>query len=297
MKTPNIIGQSRSIRELWQFIYKVAKTDSNILILGETGVGKDLAAKAIHAVGNRTEGPFIKVNGASLNETLVESELFGHRKGAFTGALFDKPGLIEAACAGTLFMDEIGDISPNLQGKLLSVIEDKETRRVGDTRSQRIDTRFIFATNKDLNDLLSKGHFRSDLYYRINILSFTISPLRERRVDIPLLSSYFLQRENENAGINKHITKDAIDGLLTFSYPGNIRQLENIIKRAYLASPGTEIGPGDIRFSDVPMMSRKKRVRITKKEIELSILKNDGNITKTAHELGISRTWLYKVIK
>lgn len=267
------------------------------MILGETGVGKDLAAKAIHALGNRREGPFIKINSASLNETLVESELFGHRKGAFTGAIFDNPGLIEAASAGTLFMDEIGDISHILQGKLLSVIEDKEIRRVGDIRSQRIDTRFIFATNKSLSSLLSKGYFRNDLYYRINVLSFMISPLRERKADIPLLASYFIGKENEDADINKHITDDAIDGLLTFNYPGNIRQLENIIKRAYLASPGTEIGLRDIHFSEVFMTDRARRARITKEEIELSILKNEGNKVKTARELGISRTWLYRVIR
>jgi len=246
MQEPVLIGKSAAVRNLLAFIKKAAKSDANVLLLGETGVGKELAALAIHNFSSRKNNPFIKINCANLNENLLESELFGHKKGAFTGAFFDKPGLIEEAEGGTFFLDEIADISAYLQAKLLAVIEKRETRRLGDNKYRQLDVRFISATNSNLLDLIRKEKFRKDLFYRINILSFDIPPLRERKEDIRLLALYFLRQINEKKIIKKKIKKAALEILLSYDYPGNIRELENIITRGYILSSSRSISKKDI---------------------------------------------------
>lgn len=250
-KETKIIGKSSTVKKLMQFITLVANTDSNILLLGETGVGKELAARMIHSCGERRTKPFIKVNCANINENLLESELFGYKKGAFTSAWLDKSGLIEEAQGGTFLLDEIADITHYLQAKLLAIIEDKELRRLGEKKTRKIDVRFIFSTNKDLYKLVTKGNFRQDLYFRINLLTFSIQPLRERKEDIPLLTQSILNKENIKKNKNKRITQEALHKLQLYDYPGNIRELKNIIKRAFIFSNDNDINPRDIELEIV----------------------------------------------
>ena len=245
-KDIRIVGNSKSIRNLLEFIKISSKTDENILILGDTGVGKELAAINIHLYSHRKEHPFEKINCANLSENLLESELFGHKKGAFSGAVTDKTGLIEEADNGTFFFDEIGDISPFLQAKLLSVIEEKKIRRLGENKYKKINVRFIFATNRDLCDLIDKKKFRKDLYYRICTISFCIPPLKERKEDIPLLAKHIILQSKKN--IKKKLTRRALNKLSTYHYPGNIRELENIIKRACIFTKGNKIIEENIIF-------------------------------------------------
>lgn len=294
---PLIIGKSAAIKNLLSFIEKAAKSDSNVIVLGETGVGKELVAKAIHKASNRKDRPFLKINCGNLNENLVESELFGYRKGAFTGAFIDKCGLIEAANEGTFFFDEIGDISPYLQSKLLSVVEDKEIRRIGENIFRKINVRFIFATNKDLHSQVLKGKFRQDLFYRIAILTFYISPLRERKKDIPLLVEEIFKRENLNKSKNISITKNGVDKLIAHSYPGNVRELENILKRACEFSKADTVKENDIIFQIMPKTDeRRKTGKFKMNQIVDALIENKGNKTKTAKKLGISRVHLYRLL-
>jgi len=245
-----IKGISPHIKKLLGFINKAAKSDSNVLILGETGVGKELAARAIHELSHRKDKSFIKINCANLNENLLESELFGCKKGAYTGAVVDRPGLIEASNGGTFFLDEIADITTYVQAKLLAIIEDKELRRLGENTTRKIDVRFILSTNKDLYKLVNRGNFRQDLYYRISILKCFIPPLRERKIDISLLAKNIIEEENDKNGKVKKITQEALNKLQEYVYPGNIRELENIIKRAYFLSDDCRIDAEHIEFEN-----------------------------------------------
>lgn len=244
----SLLGISNNIITLKSFIKRASQSDLNVLIQGETGVGKELAARAIHMESERANNPFIKVNCANLNEYLLESELFGHKRGAFTGAIYDKPGLIEEADNGTFFLDEIGEIKMVLQSKLLSVLEDNEIRAIGQTKSKRVDVRYIFASNKKLCDEVIQGTFRQDLYFRINILFFNLLPLRERKEDIPILLENMLEILNKKAGLKKRITIQAQKQLLKYSFPGNIRELESIIKRAHILSEGEVIDEENIQL-------------------------------------------------
>jgi len=221
-----------------------------VLLLGETGVGKEVAARIIYCSSDRKSSPFVKINCANLNDNLIESELFGHKKGAFTGALFDKPGLIEEANGGTFFFDEIADISPHLQAKFLSVIEDREFRRLGENKTRTIDVRFLLATNRDIFKLVEKGKFRKDLYYRINILTFQISPLRERKEDIPLFVEKFLHEIGAEFKEEKKMNPKALQKIVDYSFPGNVRELENLIRRGYVLTERKEINPEDINFEE-----------------------------------------------
>ncbi len=298
MDSTQIIGKSTSINDLLSFIENASESNSNVFILGETGVGKEIAAKAIHDKGHRKNNPFVKINCATLNDNLLESELFGHRKGAFTGALFDRPGLIESANSGTFFFDEIGDISLNLQAKLLAVIEDKEIRRIGENVYRKIDIRFIFATNKDIHKLVIKGKFREDLYYRINILSFLISPLRDRKEDIPLLTSAFLKKKYQRMSKAFSLTANALNKLCSYSFPGNVRELENILERACELSRGTVIKEEDIIINGTVKFAngRNEKVKLRVNRIIDALVENRGNKTKTAKQLGISRVHLYRLL-
>ena len=229
----DIIGVSDCMREIYDLIKQIAPTKTNILIEGESGTGKELVAKSIHANSERKDKPLITVNCGAVPENLLESELFGHIKGAFTGAIGSKQGLFELADGGTIFLDEIGEMPVQLQVKILRVIQEKEFRRVGDVKSHSTNVRIIAATNKDLDEAVGKGEFREDLYYRLNVIQIKIPPLRERKDDIPSLSSCFLKKYNREMGKNiKRISSEALQSMLLYEFPGNVRELENIIERA-----------------------------------------------------------------
>ncbi|MBX3278863.1 MAG: nif-specific transcriptional activator NifA [Acidobacteria bacterium] len=238
----NIIGTSKEMREVYEQIAQVASTGTTILIRGESGTGKELVAHAIHYSSPRASKPFIKVNCAALPESLIESELFGHEKGAFTGALARKRGRFELAEGGTLFLDEIGDLSPALQVKLLRVLQEREFERVGGTETIRVNVRLIAATNVNLETAVQDGRFRSDLYYRLNVFSLYLPPMRERKTDILLLADHFLEKYSRQNGKRiKRISTPAIDMLMSYHWPGNVRELENVIERATLVCEGNVI--------------------------------------------------------
>ena len=223
--------------EVFSLIESVASTDATVLIRGESGVGKELVADALHYNSNRKSKPFIKVNCAALPESLIESELFGHEKGSFTGASAQRIGRFEAANGGTIFLDEFGDIPANIQVKLLRVLQEREIERIGSTMANKVDVRIICATNRNLEKLIEEGTFREDLYYRINVFPIHIPPLRERINDIPVLSNFFIDKYNKKHGKEiKRITTMAIDTLMVYHWPGNIRELENCIERACILS-------------------------------------------------------------
>ncbi|MCX7794573.1 MAG: sigma-54 dependent transcriptional regulator [Thermodesulfovibrionales bacterium] len=233
----HIIGESPAIKKIIEEVKKIAKAKSNVLLLGETGTGKELIARAIHFSSSRAERPFIPINCSAIPENLLESEFFGHVRGAFTGAVSSKRGLFEEANGGTVFLDEIGELSPGLQAKLLRVLEDQEIRPIGSNQSVKVDIRFISATNRDLLQLVKEGRFREDLYYRINVITIQLPPLRERGNDIELLLNYFVEKYSREHGKNLvKIDRDVIEILKAYNWPGNIRELQNIIERAVLVS-------------------------------------------------------------
>lgn len=296
-KNIEIIGRSAHIKNLLKFIERASKTDTTVLLLGKSGVGKEVAARRIHTFSSRRNKPFIKVNCANLSENLLESELYGYKKGAYTGAMMDKPGLLEAANEGTFFFDEIADIAPNLQAKLLAVVEDKELRRLGENITREIDVRFILATNRDIYKLLEKGKFREDLYYRISILSFDILPLRERKEDIPLLVNFLLEKINMKLSSNFSIEQTAIDKLLKHSFPGNIRELENILEKAALFSRSCAIREEDIEFPKIKSGDKQiQKSRFSMEKVITTLAKHQGNKTRAAMELGISRRHIYRLL-
>jgi len=232
------VGKSKNIKQVFELVEKVAKTDANVLLLGESGTGKELVARAIHQKSKRRDKPLITVNCAALTETLLESELFGHEKGAFTGAYARKLGRFELADLGTIFLDEIGEISPTIQAKLLRVLEEKKINRVGGVETIGVDTRVIAATNKNLEQNVKAGRFREDLYFRLNVFPIWIPPLRERREDIPLLVEYFLKKFQYQG---EKLPADIMDQLINYHWPGNVRELKNILERAMILSDGKTI--------------------------------------------------------
>lgn len=239
-----IVGQSPEMQKVFSVIERVATQDSTVLIEGESGTGKELVARAIHRQSLRAGKPFIKVNCGALNENLLESELFGHEKGAFTGAIRQKRGRFELADAGTLFLDEIGDISPTMQVKLLRVLQEQEFERVGGEQTLKVNVRIISATNKNLPDLLRDGRFREDLFYRLSVIPIKLPPLRERKTDIPLLANFFLQKIlKTKTGSPKTIPPESLQLFSDYSWPGNIRELENLIERLVVISPAEELSP------------------------------------------------------
>jgi Nif-specific regulatory protein len=242
----NVVGSSKRMQEVFADVHMAAPGKSTILIRGESGTGKEVIARSIHYLSARKEKPFIKVNCAALSESLLESELFGHEKGAFTGALQERKGRFEQAHSGTLFLDEIGDISPSFQVKLLRVLQEREFERVGGNRTIKVDVRLICATNRDLEDAIKTGDFRSDLYYRINVISLFIPPLRERRDDIPLLVENVLARFNRENNTKVAITPDAMHVLSSCQWPGNVRELENCVERFATMSRSNLIREVDI---------------------------------------------------
>ena len=243
----DILGSSGGILEVLRFIQRAAPTDSTVLILGESGTGKELVARAVHYSSLRAQGPFIPVNCGGFTETLLESELFGHVRGSFTGAVADKKGLVEIADGGTFFLDEVAEMSPATQVKFLRVLENREFKPVGGVKTNSVDVRFITATNQDLERLVKEGRFREDLYYRLNVIPISIPPLRDRREDIPLLAGHFLALYSKRIGkAVDGIDKDAIEILFNYDWPGNVRELENIIERAVALSEGTKVTRDDL---------------------------------------------------
>jgi len=245
----NIVGQSAKMQEVLAIVERVAPTNSTVLLGGESGVGKDMIARAIHQHSRRASGPFIKINCTAIPENLLESELFGYEKGAFTGAVTAKPGKFELADKGTIFLDEIGDIPGAIQVKLLRVLQEREFERLGGTKTLKVDVRVVAATNQDLRAALEQGTFREDLYYRLNVVPISIPPLREHKEDIPYLVDHFLVRlTRESAKPITGLTPAAMRLLMDFHWPGNVRELENIIERAVALSTGTMLDVGDIRL-------------------------------------------------
>jgi DNA-binding NtrC family response regulator len=290
-----IVGQSKKIIELKTLIHKIAQSNSTVLIYGETGTGKELASHAVHRMSFRKNNPFIVIHCATLPDTLQESELFGYEKGAFTGAVKQKKGLVELADSGTLFIDEVGEIKPNLQVKLLRFLETNQFRRLGGEQEHQIDVRVITATNKDLLKEVKKGGFREDLYYRLKVMNLQLPPLRERKEDISLLSEYFL----EKTGSNKKLTKDASEALARYSWPGNVRELANVVEVASILSKGKYIGIEDLPFRENnPATEMIKPLNEMEKEhIHQALTYCAGNKTRAAKMLGISLRNLYRKIE
>ena len=304
----NIVGNSNKMREVYQMISQVARSNATVLIRGESGTGKELVANAIHYNSSRSSHPFIKVNCAALPGNLIESELFGHEKGAFTGAIHQKAGKFEIAHKGTLFLDEIGAISPEVQAKLLRVLQERELERVGGNKTVKVDVRILAATNKNLEQSVAEGIFRSDLYYRINVFPIYLPPLRERKTDVLALADYFLEkyvREN-----NKEILRfstPAIDMLMSYHWPGNVRELENCIERAvllcedkvihsYHLPPTLQTGK---ESGTLPSQTMDEAVEKLEREMIIDALKhNRGNMSQAAQTLGSTlRKISYKVHK
>jgi two-component system response regulator AtoC len=232
-------------------VERIAASDANVLIEGESGTGKGLMAQSVHQQSRRSQGPFLAINCSGFQDQLLESELFGHEKGAFTGAVALKQGLFEVADRGTLFLDEVAEMSPAMQAKLLQVLDSREFRRVGGTRLHRVDVRIVAATNKSMQREVEAGRFREDLYYRLNVVNILVPPLRERREDIPVLAEHFLARFQASAGVRKTLSPDALQSLIEYPWPGNVRELSNIIERLVILTPGGVIGsdalPANIR--------------------------------------------------
>jgi DNA-binding NtrC family response regulator len=247
----NIIAQSDKMQAVLALVERVAPTNSTVLLGGESGVGKDLIARAIHQHSQRASGPFIKINSTAIPENLLESELFGYEKGAFSGAVGSKPGKFELADKGTLFLDEIGDVPGNIQVKLLRVLQDREFERLGGTKTLKVDVRLVAATNRDLRAALEEGTFREDLYYRLNVVAIDIPPLREHKEDIPALADFFLARYAKDSGKKiTAITPEAMKRLVDYHWPGNVRELQNIIERAVALSDGSSLDAADIYLDD-----------------------------------------------
>jgi DNA-binding NtrC family response regulator len=249
-----LIGQSEPMRQVFFMIERAAETDATVLITGESGTGKELVARGIHYSGHRRDGPFTPVNCAALTETLLESELFGHEKGAFTGAIRTKEGRLEQANGGTVFLDEIGEMSPTLQTKLLRALEDRSFLRVGGTETIEVDVRFVAATNRDLEAAIAEGCFREDLFYRLNVVAIRVPPLRERLGDVPLLVEHFLSEggAEDPAAAVRQLSQEARESLMRHSFPGNVRELQNIIARAQILTDGEVIEAADLPLPDRP---------------------------------------------
>ncbi|MHB8160442.1 MAG: sigma-54-dependent transcriptional regulator [Thermoleophilia bacterium] len=303
--TSGIVGESLLIKNVLETVSRVAASDANVMVYGESGTGKELIARALHEQSNRSRNPFIQLSCAALPETLLESELFGYEKGAFTGAAGSKPGRFELADSGTLFLDEIGDISLTVQVKLLRVLEQMSFERLGGSKTLSVDIRLIGATNRDLPSMVKEGEFREDLFYRLNVIPITLPPLRERRGDIKLLAQHFLSRFSTD----KQLPAEAQKLLDDYHWPGNVRELQNTIERATILGRGKTIGPDDlpaeirqgVSLSSDAIRLPAEGVALEKVERELiaqALERTIGNRTKAAELLGISRhTLLYRIGK
>ncbi len=328
---PGLIGSGPAMQKVYRLTRQVAKSKASVLLLGETGTGKELIARAIHENSPRKNGPYVRVNCGALTESLLESELFGHVRGAFTGAIENRIGRFEAAHKGTIFLDEINTTTPKLQVKLLRVLQHKEFERVGDTRTIRVDTRVVAASNRDLAEEVAAGRFREDLYYRLNVVTIHIPPLRQRREDIVDLVTHFLQIYNEeNDRYVVHIQKEALEALQEYDWPGNVRELQNYIERAVVLAPGDELTldllpevvvrghqarrqqpPDDIDQLVEQLVKKALEqtdqnatnlyetiVHRVERELIAQVLQQCRGVqVKTAHRLGINRNTLHKKLQ
>jgi PAS domain S-box-containing protein len=304
----DIVSRSEAFMRIFQVLPDIAESDATVLVLGESGTGKELFAAAIHNLSHRRKGPFVKVNCGALPDTLLESELFGYKKGAFTDARRDKPGRFKLAEGGTLFLDEIGDLSLGTQVKLLRVLEKKEYEPLGGVRTERADVRIVAATHRDLEELVAEGRFREDLFYRLNVIRIEIPPLRERPEDIPLLIEHFLTKLNRKSGKQiKGISPEAMKILLNYPYPGNVRELQNILEHAVILCKGVEIQSSHLPsylprlqegVSLEPSLRGKEILRIKEREALLEVLRRHrGRVGDAAKELGIHRSTLWRKMK
>jgi len=304
---PNLIARSPKMQEVLATVERVAPTNSTVLLGGESGVGKDLIARVIHEKSRRSSGPFIKINSTAIPENLLESELFGYERGAFTGAATSKPGKFELADKGTLFLDEIGDVPPATQVKLLRVLQEREFERLGGTRTLKVDVRLLAATNRDLRAALEQGTFREDLYYRLNVVPIDIAPLRDRKEDIPELANLFLSRFSKESGRNiDGIKPDAMQLLVGHYWPGNVRELQNVIERACALAPGPELDAADIQLDSPRTRAAGDRflldgMTLDQWEDEMireALKRASGNKSQAARLLGLSRNALrYRLSK
>jgi len=306
----DIVGRSRPMQDLYRLLDKVIDSDSTVLVQGENGTGKELIAKAIHFNSSRAHERFVVQNCSAFNDNLLDSELFGHKKGAFTGAIADKQGLFEVAHRGTFFLDEIGDMSPALQVKVLRVLQEGTFTPVGDTQSRRVDVRIIAATNRDLKRMVERGEFREDLYYRVNVISLTVPPLRERRDDIPVLIEHFLKRNAKGRRLRmKRLTQPCLDRMLEYAWPGNIRELENEIERLVVLAGDEKViaeellsprirQPRDEEEPAGKASSLDAAVDALERNLIYEVLKRTHwNKTKAAAELRISRRNLIRKVE
>jgi len=299
-----MIGQSAAMDDLFETLERVMDTDVTVLIEGESGTGKELVARALHYNGPRADRPFVALFCGSLPDELLESELFGHAKGAFTGAGAEKKGLFEAAHGGTIFLDEVGDLSPKLQTALLRVLQTGEIKRVGETTTRRVDVRVLSATNRPLADLVEDGRFREDVLYRLNTIRIEMPPLRQRRADVPLLAHHFLSRYAVGPRARvEGFTPEALDALAAHRWPGNVRELENTVERAVVLARGSLVGTEDLRLPAAPaappapegavvVEAGLPMAEIERRAVEATLAATEGNVSETARLLGVSRRWL-----
>ncbi|MGO9261879.1 MAG: sigma-54-dependent transcriptional regulator [Bryobacteraceae bacterium] len=304
----NIIGRSPAMQEIFETIERVAPTRATVLLAGESGVGKDLIARAIHFHSPRKDRPLVKINAGAIPENLMESELFGYEKGAFTGAQTSKPGKFEQADTGTVFLDEIGDVPPAIQVKLLRILQEREFERLGSNVTRHIDVRVIAATNQDLRAALEQGTFREDLYYRLNVVPLNIPPLRERKQDIAFLANHFVHKLAPDTGCHvESITDAAMEKLLAYHWPGNVRELENVIERGLVMATGTQLDAADIKLEGAPGPGGRRAQSggdahflpegLSLDQYEQEIIKEalrraDGNKSQAARLLGLTRNAL-----
>jgi len=302
----DMLGTSPQMQAAFTLIRKVAGTDAPVLLLGESGTGKEMVAAAIHRRSTRGGGPFVAINSNAIPENLLESELFGHEKGSFTGAHMQRKGMIETASGGTLFLDEIGELPPAVQVKLLRFLQEQRFQRVGGRQEIQIDTRLVAATNADLKQMIDTGKFREDLYFRLAVVTIRLLPLRDRGEDVVLLAREFLQRHAGQTGRTKLVfAPDALRAMTRYSWPGNVRELQNRVKRAVIMTSGARVTAKDLEleegqgvvFSDAQLTLKQARENVEREMIQQSLKRNSGRITSAAAELGISRPTLYELME
>lgn len=320
-----IIGHSKAMQDVFSIVEKISKSDATALLLGESGTGKELVARAIHEGSDRNENSFVKINCAALPETLLESELFGHEKGAFTGAHAARPGRFELADGGSIFLDEIGEMPLALQAKMLRVLQEKQFERLGGTKTFTVDVRIVAATNVSLEDAVHAGTFRADLYYRLNVVPIILPPLRDRREDVPLLFNYFLQKSNERNGKNIKLTPELLDFMVNYSWPGNVREMQNLVERMVILAEGDRISLDDVPLNirrydivhslpaavpEVPVSSvnipnmppppaeGKSLYDIEREEVKAALMRNGWVQVRAAKELGLTQRQMgYRIKK
>jgi two-component system NtrC family response regulator len=295
----DILGTSTAMLQVFEMVKRVATSDLPVLVIGESGTGKELVARAVHHESSRRDGPFIAINCGAIPETLLESELFGHERGAFTGAHIQRKGRFESAQGGTLLLDEIGELPLALQVKLLRFLQEQRIERIGGRESILVDTRVVAATNVNLQEAIEKGQFRKDLFYRLSVVQITVPPLREREEDMVLLAQAFLQRHREELNVKvTGLSEEAREAIRAYAWPGNVRELENRIKRAVVMARGPSIQPADMELAAGPaeqpsVTLREARSQLERTMIRHALIRTNGNVTRAAEELGISRQALH----